>query len=121
MKIQTFIKRQQLKVVWQAKNLCIQSSRMSICSEYFCGLLASHMNLLGLSQGIICRKSNPRPAQFPSSLCGGFSGLKPRKSAARPPNQLIESSDPFVREVKSGEVPKSIPRINNYDKILIQN
>jgi len=76
---------------------------------YFCSVLASHINLLGFSQGMICRKSNPRPAQLPS-LLGGFSGLKLRNSVARPPNQLIESSAPLVREVKSGEELKSRPK-----------
>jgi hypothetical protein len=83
---------------------------MSADFLYFCSGLASHINLLGFSHGIICRKSKPKPAQLPSSFLGGFSGLKPRNSAARPPNQLIESSAPFVREVKSGEALKSRPK-----------
>jgi hypothetical protein len=68
------------------------------------------MNLVGLSQGTMVRKSIPRPVQSPFFFSEAFSsGLKFKNSAAKPPNQLIESSAPLVREVKSGEAPKSRP------------
>jgi hypothetical protein len=76
------------------------------------------MNLCGFSHGIIFKKSNPSPAQFPSSFFGGFSGFRFKKLAANPLSQLIESSAPLVKEVNKGSPPSPVSVINKFQSSL---